>query len=990
MTTHPRIPRARRPLVALAAGLLTLSATTALTALPAAAAAPGPDTAVVDSGAGWTVAEAAGGYLVSLTLDTALPVKDDMPVLLADGASLGPAAESADGRTLTVTTADPSAATATAVTWQWSTGGDDSAAGPGMLPADSAPRTAQPNARQPSGPKGPGSPPAPAGPAATSGDPTTVGTGHYTVADYDFGAQSIALADIGGIRGELEGRIYLPAGGGDHPLVVFLHGRHSSCYNTTTLKGASGWPCPAGTAPILSYAGYDGAGQALAADGFTVVSISANAINANDNQLSPDDGAVSRGQLVLDTLTMLDAANSGRPVSHHDAATGQDLTLDQALAAGRSTYPAGTITARRLVGTMDFSRIGLMGHSRGGEGVVTAGTLNEALPHPWNLTSVFALAPIDFTRATLPDVVTTTLLPYCDGDVSDQQGQHFYADARDGTFSDDVQRSDIWVMGTDHDFYNSSWTPPYPGASDDWSATNDPVCGTSATALASGRNIRLTAAQEYQVGSAYIAGFFESTLGGQSRFQGMFDGSGQEPPSVADYADVRTVARQPSSLRDDITTFAAASPQVTATGAVTATVCANKYGRTVPEALPYCTNPGSTLTNQQVPYWTPANYAPNVPLNPMTHLTWSGTDGGLRVAVPPGSRNVSRYDEMTVDMSPDESVTTGTDLELSVTDTAGRTWRGPVSGLNPWGVTRMPASTSTNLGKIVLQQVHVPTSALRKAGLDLTRLSAIGFTPAVGADGPVGGGAYLSDLGFDSKDQGAPRVRRRPAVDVASTAVEEGAGPGTDAVAVYLSHPSASPVTAYLTVIGSATGTAGAAMGQVTFPPGATCRAVRVPVTGDTVPGAVPSAAYKIAVSDSTDAVLGSHDFGALTVREDDGVTGAATPALPVGVQGNVCAEHSALAHPGRLTAADSRPAPGETVPVRASGYRDGEAVTFTLDSVVLGTAVASSDGAVRFAVVIPAGHPRASAVVSATGAGSGRVSTVSLRVSGPLGGGGR
>jgi hypothetical protein len=34
-----------------------------------------------------------------------------------------------------------------------------------------------------------------------------------------------------------------------------------------------------------------------------------------------DDGAVTRGRLVLDTLTMLKAANDGRTVIHHDAAT---------------------------------------------------------------------------------------------------------------------------------------------------------------------------------------------------------------------------------------------------------------------------------------------------------------------------------------------------------------------------------------------------------------------------------------------------------------------------------------------------------------------------------------------------------------------------------------------------------------------------------------------------------------------------------------------
>jgi hypothetical protein len=884
----------RRPLTAVAAGLLVLGASTSAVALPSAAASTSSGTAAVASGNGWTVTQAAGGYLVSLRLDAPLPVKNDTPELLADGAALGPAAESADGRTLMVTTADASVATAKAVSWQWSSGGDSTAVGPSVLPSAGAQLKAQQNARSTTGPTGVG------GSGTTAGDPTTIGTGGYTIADYNFGAQSIALADIGGIRGELEGRIYLPSGRGEHPLVIFLHGRHSACYNTTTLKGVSGWPCPAGTAPILSYAGYDGAGEALAADGYTVVSISANAVNANDNQLSPDDGAGTRGQLVLDTLSMLKAADAGRPVGYHDAATGQDVTLDQALTAGRSTYPAGTLTGHQLVGTMDFGRIGLMGHSRGGEGVVTAATLNEALPHPWSIKSVFALAPIDFTRATLPDVVTTTLLPYCDGDVSDQQGQHFYADSRDSTFTDNVQRSDIWVMGTDHDFYNTSWTPPYPGASDDWSHTDDPVCGTSAAALASGQNSRLTAAQQYQVGSAYISGFFETTLGGQTRFQGMFDGSGQLPQSVAGYADVRTVAQQPSSLREDVTTFKDTSPLTTATGDVTATVCANKYGRTVPEPLPDCTNPGSTLTNQQVPYWTPAAFAPNVPLNPMTHLTWTGTSGALSVTVPRDQRNVSRYDEMTVGMSPDESVSAGTDMRLSVTDASGHTWSSLVSDLNPWGVHRMPGDgASTILGKIVLQQIHVPTSALKKAGLDLTRVAGVTFTPAVGADGAATGGEYVSDLGFDSKGLGTPRLRERPTVNVASTTVEEGSGPGTDAVAVYLSGRSESTVTAYLTVIGSATGKVGLAMQKVVFPPGATCRAVQVPVTGDTLPGPTPTTSYKIAVSNPTDAVLGGSDFGAITVREDDGVTGTAPPAPPVGPQGDVCAGHSTHTHSG-------------------------------------------------------------------------------------------
>ncbi|MEW2547361.1 Ig-like domain-containing protein [Streptomyces sp. NPDC047002] len=967
-----------RPLALALAALLALAAP-ALAAAPAGAA-PRQDTpasAVVDSGAGWTVTRAAGGYTVSLTLDRPLPVRNDVPVLVADGAPLGPAAESADGRVLTAATTDPAAASAKKITWQWSSGGASTATGPAAVPSASG--TAQARKQLAGGT----APDTVGGAGDTAADPTTAGTGPYTVADYDFGAQSVPLADIGGIRGELEGRVYLPTDKRPHPLVVFLHGRHSACYDTTTLKGVSGWPCPEGTAPILSYAGYDGAGEALAKDGFTVVSISANAVNANDNQLSPDDGAATRGQLVLDTLSMLKKANAGDPVSYHDAATGRDVTLGQALAAGRATSPRGTATAASLVGSMDFSSIGLMGHSRGGEGVVTAGALNEGLAKPWHITSVFALAPIDFTRATLPDVQTTTLLPYCDGDVSDQQGQHFYADSRDA-FADAVQRSDVWVMGTDHDFYNSSWTPPYPGASDDWSDTDDPVCGTSAKALASGGNTRLSAQEQYQVGSAYIAGYFESTLGGQHRFDSLFDGSGKEPPSVSGFADVRTVAQQPAPLRDDITSFKATSPLIGTTAAATATVCADKYGRTVPEPYPDCTDPGSTLTNQQLPYWTPAPLAPNVPLNIMTHLKWTGPTGSLSVTLPTAERNVSAYDEMTVSMSPDESVATGTDMTLSVADAAGHRWSSPVSALNPWGVTRMPASASTKLGKIVLQQVHVPTVELAAAGLDLTRVTSVAFTAAPGAGEPAAGGVYLSDLVFDTKGPGTPDAHPRPAVNVASTAAEEGAGPGTDQVAVYLSRPSATHVSAYLTVVGSATGKVGLALQKVDFAPGETCKDVDIPVTGDTEAGAAPSTSYKLGVSDPTEAVLGAGDFGTVSVREDDGVTGGAAAVPPVGVQGDACAEHTALSHPGTLAVAGAAPAPGASVALRGSGFRDGESVAFTLGGTLLGSALAGADGAVALAATVPAGQTPGPTAVTAVGAGSGFTERADVAVLAP------
>ncbi|GAA5194503.1 hypothetical protein GCM10023322_59070 [Rugosimonospora acidiphila] len=955
----------RRPRAVVGTAALALALTAALGGT--ASAAPAPD-GVVASGSDWSVTAAAGGYVVSLNLDAPLPVKNDAPELVVNGSDLGLAQESPDGTTLSIATADPAVARADAVTWRWASGD----AGTANPPAAKAARAAaSPAATAPPATTAP-----PAGP-----DPLAHSTGAYTVADYNFGTASIPLANLGGHRGELEGRVYLPAGKGEHPLVVFLHGRHSSCYNLTTLRGTSGWPCPAGTAPILSYAGYDGAGDALAAAGYTVVSISANSINAFDGSFGADAGAVARGQLILDSLTMLQKANAGKPVVYHDATTDADVTLDQALAAGQATHPtATTLRAANLKGTMDFSDIGVMGHSRGGEGAVTAGNLNEGLAHPFDIKSIFALAPIDFTRATLPDVITTTLLPYCDGDVSDQQGQHFYADSREA-FSDDVARSDIWVMGTDHDFYNSSWTPPYPGASDDWSASDDSVCGTSDPAKASPDNIRLSAAQQYAVGTEYLTGFFELTLGGHKEFQSMFDGSGVEPSSVASFADVRTVAQQPAADRADIADFAATSKQITTSGTATAAVCASKYGRTLPPALPTCTSTAVGLTSQAQPYWTPANYQPNVPLNQLTHLTWTDGTGALTVALTSGQRDVSKYRELVVNASPDESVATGTGLTLTVTDTRGHAWSSPLSDLNPWTVRRMPGSTSTLLHKLVLQQAHVPTATLAKAGLDTHHLASIRFTAGVGADGTASGGEYLQDLVFDTPAMGTPRVHERPTVNVASTAIEEGGGPGTAQVAVYLSGKSSTPVSAYLSVIGSTTTGVGLAMRQVTFEPGQTCQTVTVPTLGNTTPSATATTSYKVAVGDTTNAVLGTGDFGTITVREDDGLTGGGPLAPPVGTQGNACAEFTALAHPGKIKTTGVPVRVGAALPVTATGFRAGESVTLTLGGAPLGSAVADAHGRVSIDQTVPAGTPTGQVPLTATGIGSGYTATGKVHV---------
>ncbi|MDD9204866.1 hypothetical protein PU560_00135, partial [Georgenia sp. 10Sc9-8] len=64
---------------------------------------------------------------------------------------------------------------------------------------------------------------------------------------------------------------------------------------------------------------------------------------------------------------------------------------------------------------------------------------------------------------------TYTVLPYCDGDVEDLMGQHYYEDSRYAA-DDNVLRATGLIMGANHNYFNTFWTPGlYDFAvSDDW------------------------------------------------------------------------------------------------------------------------------------------------------------------------------------------------------------------------------------------------------------------------------------------------------------------------------------------------------------------------------------------------------------------------------------------------------------------------------------------------------------------------------------------
>src|SRR4051812_13052724 len=235
-----------------------------------------------------------------------------------------------------------------------------------------------------------------------------------------------------------------------------------------------------------------------------VASIGANGINAVDGYMD-DGGASARAQLVLEHLRQW---------------KGWD--------ASATDSPFGA----RFVGHIDLNDVGLMGHSRGGEGVVMAALLNQRIGAPFGIKAVEALAPVDFGAQVLGGVPLGVILPYCDGDVSDLQGAHFYDDSRYANPGDPAPKQTTLVYGANHNFFNTVWASG-PGSFDDAA----PGPGGQAQAAASdpcepGGTGRLGADEQSNAGAALMAGFFRRYLTDDMGMQRLVTGTAPFPAST--------------------------------------------------------------------------------------------------------------------------------------------------------------------------------------------------------------------------------------------------------------------------------------------------------------------------------------------------------------------------------------------------------------------------------------------------------------------------
>jgi PKD repeat protein len=358
--------------------------------------------------------------------------------------------------------------------------------------------------------------------------------GKYTVVKelYDFGDQAFQPPSFA-YKVEIRGSVHYPSalttsGTGPFPVILILHGRHESCYSSNG-NTTSNWPCASTEKEIPNYDGYNFLAEQMASLGYVVISIGANSISARDNS-SNDRGMAARAELIQYHLDLWKKFNS----------TG------------------GTPFDTKFVGKIDFTRIGTMGHSRGGEGVVQHSLYNIEKGSPYTIKAVLCVAPTNFNRHVLTGIPVGVILPYCDGDVADLQGVHYYDDARYLDPKDNTPKHTFLMMGANHNYFNTVWTPKLftAGTSDDWkdyttssAADTDPFCGASASG-----NKRYTDVKQRAALIAYASAFFRVYVGDEKQFAPIIETSDITPPasSQLNASDIYVSYQPPVSLRLDI------------------------------------------------------------------------------------------------------------------------------------------------------------------------------------------------------------------------------------------------------------------------------------------------------------------------------------------------------------------------------------------------------------------------------------------------------
>jgi hypothetical protein len=263
----------------------------------------------------------------------------------------------------------------------------------------------------------------------------------------------------------------------NYPVIVIMHGMH--------------------TAADPSYLGYNYLLDHLASHGFIAVSIDCNAINAIGGMQD------TRGHAILEHLSLLQSKNTNPGL---------------------------------FLGKIDMTNIGIMGHSRGGDGVVQAEIYNQTLGLGWNIKAIVPLSPTDFSGTSSSPLNLTTSKLFCiygsnDGDVWGGSTPSVQYTGTGFRFYDraTVEKAMVFIYGATHNRFNTQW------------GTEVKVDDASPKVL--------SVDQHHQLLCGYMTAFMQVNLQGRTEQVDYLTGE-LKIPQVSS-VDVHTQYRQSSNLTLD-------------------------------------------------------------------------------------------------------------------------------------------------------------------------------------------------------------------------------------------------------------------------------------------------------------------------------------------------------------------------------------------------------------------------------------------------------
>lgn len=258
-----------------------------------------------------------------------------------------------------------------------------------------------------------------------------------------------------------------------YPLVIIAHGNHG-------IVDAAG-------NTVESFRGLEYLARHLASYGYIAVSIDLNDMNRPIDRFP---AIVQRGLTILDHIRQWGVFNTTDPI---------------------------------FTGHVDLGQVALIGHSRGGEAVVSAQRLNIDNGSGHNIRAVISISPTDFLGITLPPVPYLVIYGSEDGDVSIGWPFRLYDRA-------DALKAMVFVYGAIHNRFS---TDP------DWLALID---STDAR--------RLSEADHLNLARGYCLGFLDMVMHNVGDHAQLFKKNGR-PSTIGAAVELHHQVQDPTRLTVD-------------------------------------------------------------------------------------------------------------------------------------------------------------------------------------------------------------------------------------------------------------------------------------------------------------------------------------------------------------------------------------------------------------------------------------------------------